>query len=44
VGLVIVRVDFDPDGRISGVVTGKPGAASDTIEDNTTPKDRSQWH
>ena len=41
-GLVIVRVEFDPDGRISGVVTGKPGG--DTTEDDATPEQRSRWH
>jgi hypothetical protein len=42
-GLTIVRVDFDLDGRVIGVVTVKPGA-SDSIEDDATPEQRSRWH
>ena len=42
-GLVIVRVEFDPDGRISGVVTGKPADANTEL-DEATPEDRSRWN
>jgi hypothetical protein len=41
-GLTVVRVDFDRDGRVAGIVTGKqPG---DAIEDDATPEQRSRWH
>ena len=42
-GLTILRVEFDRDGKISGVVTGKAGAVSVDLDDTTIP-DRSEWN
>lgn len=38
-GLTVVRVDFDQDGKVAGIVTGKQ-----PIEDDATPEQRSRWH
>ena len=42
-GLVIVRVEYDQDGKIVGVVTGKSGSASIDMDD-APPIDRSEWN
>jgi hypothetical protein len=45
-GLVVVRVEFDADGNMTGVVTGKPtlAAVGDNDDDAPPAIDRSDWH